>query len=155
MSPGDFPSFLKRSLDALEREAPHVYRVLCQRLDGLCLRLVVDGAPIWLSAADDRLMTATSGLEQPPAIISSRTCIEALIEARLSLLDALLADDVVMLASTDDLPKLHDAWLLYVAGAVRCRSFPALLDDFLHAPTEPRPAVAPRSPYENEVSHVR
>jgi hypothetical protein len=154
MSRADFPSFLERSLDALEREAPLAYAAVRDKLGTLCPRLEVDGETTWLRSAGGRLVTAGQGGELP-AIISGRKTIEALVDARLSLLDALLADQVVMLAAPADLATLHDAWLCYLAGAVRCRSFPGLLDEFLRPAGAPLTAVQTlRSPHRNEAAHA-
>jgi len=156
MSARDFPKFLTRSLDTLERESPQAYHELCRRIGAMRLRVVVDEQPIWLAVVQERLETSDGGSADPPAIITSHSAIEALIEARLTLLDALLSDELTILAAPGDLPALHEAWLVYIAGAVRCRSFPGLLDEFLRTPADPitTPAPTARSPSQKEASHV-
>jgi hypothetical protein len=53
-----------------------------------------------------------------------------LIDARLTLLDAVLSDALAMTGAPDDLLAFHDGLIAYVHGAVRAPSFPALLSAY-------------------------
>jgi hypothetical protein len=68
---------------------------------------------------------------------TTRATVLALIDAELSLVDAVLADHLSLRGALPDLLAFHEGLTTYVHGAVRAPSFPALLAAYR------RPAHAP------------
>ncbi len=59
-----------------------------------------------------------------------RTAVLRVIDARDTLMSAVLADRLVLRGATRDVLAFHDGLIAYVHGAVRARSFPELLRQF-------------------------
>jgi len=64
----------------------------------------------------------------------SRAALCELLEAEYTLPEAIYNDRVILRGHLDDLLAFYDALYLYFCGAVRCASFPAILDEYLSAP---------------------
>lgn len=122
-----FAGFLSRSLEALRRDLPWIHARLCARLAPRELRLEVDGEGLGLRCGEDEIR-----LIEPPATpaVEARTdraAILDLVDARLSLLDALLEERLWIRGAIGDVIAFHDGLLIYLHGAVRDPAFPALL----------------------------
>jgi len=126
-----FESFLERSLRLLEAEAPSAEATLRRRLGPSLLALFVDGESLVLSSVAGRLVARASTQSAPARLLTSRAALRELLSGRLTLLDAVLSDAVELTGSLDELLRLDDCLHLYLHGAVRCASFPALLREFL------------------------
>lgn len=125
-----FASFLGRSLKLLERELPWGYATLCRVLGEREVLIEVDGeaAPILCTGHSMRV-------EQAPRapMVECKTTREAILElvdAKATLVGAILADKVWLRGSVDDLLAFHDGLMAYLGGAVRSPSFPWLLQEF-------------------------
>ena len=69
--------------------------------------------------------------KEPTAeLVTSRNTILSILDARLTLAEAVLSDAIVLKGHVDDLIAFHDGLMTYVRGAVRSPSFPRLLDHF-------------------------
>jgi hypothetical protein len=69
--------------------------------------------------------------KEPTAeLVTSRNTILNILDARLTLAEAVLSDAIVLKRHVDDLIAFHDGLMTYVRGAVRSPSFPRLLDRF-------------------------
>lgn len=122
-------AFVSRSLGILEREHPDGHRRLCAALGRRRVGLLLDGEPFVLAALGARLRlerAATEGLT-PAVSLASGTVVE-LLDGELELLDALLADRVVVRGAIAELAELWESTRLYLHGLIRCPSIPPLLD---------------------------
>ena len=61
---------------------------------------------------------------------TSRQAILDLVDARLTLVDAILEGQLDLIGEATDLGLLYETLLTYLRGAVRCPSIPSLLDQF-------------------------
>lgn len=122
-----FAGFLARSLSALRRDLPWIHARLCARLAPRQMRIEVGGEVLGLRCREDEILV----IEPPGApdveARTDRAAILDLVDARLSLLDALLEERLVVKGAIGDVIAFHDGLLIYLHGAVRDRAFPALL----------------------------
>jgi hypothetical protein len=122
---------VSESLEVLSREQPGAYARLCARLRGVAVSFEVDAERFQVSFTGPR---ARVGPDQGSAAISLSTrkrALRALLEARLTLEDAVLSGAMRVLGPLELLAGSHEALRCYVHGAVRCPSFPPLLARFL------------------------
>lgn len=130
-----FAGFIGSSLETLNNELSTAYQLLCSQLASRSLLLVIDGETVAL-AFDQSNVYFPSELDNPTIQLhASRQTILDVIDARLTLYEAVLADSIVLAGHIDDLVAFHDGLLTYIQGAIRCPSFPALLDHFRYALT--------------------
>jgi hypothetical protein len=129
-----FHDFLARSLRLLRREHTPAYGALCRTLAGRRSVVTVDGEAVTIHAS--RLDISIRPGDAPPGgsvaarCQTTRRAILDLLNAELELMDAIRQDRLVLEGALLDLVAFHDALVLYVNGAVRCVSFPALRDEF-------------------------
>lgn len=126
-------AFVEASLASLRGEFPQAYFLMCRALAGRTVLLSIDGEEIPL-AFEPR--TARVAPKLPQADVRVRTTREAILDVlddRLSLEGAVESGRLELWGAIEDLERFHDALLVYVGGAVRCPSFPALLDRFREA----------------------
>jgi hypothetical protein len=132
MADRDFFEFMGSALDCLRAEVPVAYVEMGRRLGSRRLRLHVDGSVRVLRWADPRLL-----LEDPTQrrwdceLAVQRPTIEALLEGRMDLVDALLADWLQLRGAPAAVSDAYDALSMFLRGAIRSPSLPALLDDYL------------------------
>ena len=124
-----FADFLSRSLRLLRSERRDIFERFCAALSPRIVRLCVDDEEVALAffGSDVRSITAASAHVD---VASNRTTILAILAAELTLHEAVMAERLTMRGSCDDLQAFHDGLLLYIHGAVRAPSFPALLREF-------------------------
>lgn len=139
-----FAGFLARSLSALRRDLPWIHARLCACLAPRELRLEVDGEGLGLRCGGDEIR-----LVEPPGAPAAlartdRVTILDLVGARLSLLDALLEERLVIKGAIGDVIAFHDGLLIYLHGAVRDPAFPALLRELRRSVEEGADGGAPR-----------
>jgi hypothetical protein len=126
---------LDESLEVLQREQPASYARLCEALATLRIEIGVDGE--WMIAGFEsgshRVAAQSAAAQTAPASArfrASRGAVLDVLDGRISLAEAVLAGRLEAYAPLARLLELHDALVLYVNAAVRCPSFPALLDRF-------------------------
>jgi hypothetical protein len=122
-----FVSFLRRSLDALARERPDVARRLAAEIGPLAVAIEVDGDRALLSSDGRTVRCDQDARDAAVDVRADLTTLLALIDGETSLEDAVLAERVLLRGDAPDLARFHDALWLYLQGAVRAPSFPALL----------------------------
>jgi hypothetical protein len=120
-------ALLRRSLQNLEDEVPDSYQMVLDVLGPIIVHVDVDGELFSLSGS--RRVQVTDG---PPAgaharITSSRAAIVDLLDARVSLDEAVRAGFVVVHGALDHILRIYDTFLAYVHAAVRAPSHPELL----------------------------
>ena len=132
-----FARFIGSSLETLRNELSTAYHLLCTQLASRSVLLVIDGETVAL-AFNDSEASVLAELHNPTVQLhASRRTLLDVIDARLTLYEAVLSDSIVLEGNADDLVAFHDGLLTYVQGAIRCPSFPALLDHFRYASTSP------------------
>jgi hypothetical protein len=136
-----FGPFLLDSFAVLGREVPWAHAGLRAALAPREILLRVDDEPVPLRftrAAIEPLFAPAA-----PAIVcaTDRRTILRVIDAEASLLSAVMDESLALRGSPDDLLAFHDALVLYLHGAVRAPSFPALLRRFRASGAAPRRAA--------------
>ena len=130
MPDDSFRTFLERSFDALRREVPEAYDEMCGRLSTRTLLLLVDGERVVVRFARDDARIVDSGERSAVEMRTTRKTILDVIDAKSTLMSSVLADRLLLTGTPRDVLAFHDGLMAYVHGAVRARSFPALLRQF-------------------------
>lgn len=122
--------FIAKSLSVLRDECPEAYFLMCALLAPCEVLLRIDGEPVSLAfdAAGVHLLPAPG--RPRVELATTRATILDVLDARQTLHEAVVADAILLKGAPSDLAACHDALLTYVRGAVRCPSFPVLLDEF-------------------------
>jgi hypothetical protein len=123
-------TYIDQSLAILRRECPLAYLELCGRLASATIELRIDGDPVRLAFRPGSVERRTELPDPDVRLRTTRRTILAVLDARLTLEEAVRGGAVLLRGSSQDLTRFNDALLDYVRGAVRCPSFPALLDRF-------------------------
>jgi hypothetical protein len=128
--PGPLLPIIADSFRALARERPRELRELCRLLAGRALAIDVEGEPV--GVAFDEAEVRVAHHEGAPAVRLSmrRSLIADVIRAETTLAEALLDGRLEVAGGVDEIARLHDALMVYVHGAIRAPSFPALWDRF-------------------------
>lgn len=103
---------------------------LCRGLGERTIRLTVDGEVRYLSMRGGRHVVESEGAAGVE-LRTDRAAIVELVEARRSLLDAVLLERLSLRGAPEELASLYDTLVVFIQGAVRSRSLPALLDAYL------------------------
>ncbi len=127
----EFAEFLSRSLEILGREMPRSHARLCASMQGRCVAIEVDGPPVLVSFEGGGCAVGPLGVT-PPSVeaVLSKQAILDLLDGRDSLEDAVWSDRFFLRAPVRELERFLEALLLYLRGAVRCPSLPALLERY-------------------------
>jgi len=125
-----FRTFLARSFDALRCEVPEAYARMCRRLVARRVDLRVDDEHVAVVFARDQARIVAEASPCAVEVRTSRTAVLRVIDARDTLMSAVLADRLVLRGAPRDVLAFHDGLMAYVHGAVRARSFPELLRQF-------------------------
>jgi hypothetical protein len=134
---------LAESFRVLTAELPPAWENFCAALDGCAVAIHVDAESFTVSFVGRiaHISGNSAGIALPDArIFTTRRTIEDVLDARLSLREAVLNDALQVIAPLPVIDRLHTGILSYVHGGVRCPSFPSLLKRFrvLPAPSESR-----------------
>jgi hypothetical protein len=120
-------SLLRQSVGHLEAEVPDSYRLLLEALGPLVVEVDVDGE-LFALRGGSRLDVSDGPASVAGARVAvSRAAILDLLDARVSLDEAVEAGTVAVQGSLDDILRAHDTMLAYVHAAVRAPSQSALL----------------------------
>jgi hypothetical protein len=123
-------AYVDRSLAILRRECPTAYLAVCGRLAFATVELRVDHELVRL-AFRPRVAELRQELADPDVRLqTTRATILEVLDAKVTLEQAVRSGAVLLWGSSHDLARCNDALLDYVRGAVRCPSLPALLDRF-------------------------
>jgi hypothetical protein len=126
------------ALQCILQECPAAYRAMAIALGPRRVDLDVDGESLELlfvpEATDETLQRQLTELGDEPSATSaaikiqtSAASIHQILIGDRDALDAILADDIEVVASPEDLIRASEAGMLFVKGAVRCQSMPPLL----------------------------
>jgi hypothetical protein len=122
--------FIATSLEALHAECPAAYALLCAQLAPRRARLTVDGETVMLTFEAGAVRVLTRARNPAVQLVTTRRTILDVIDARLTLQEAVLAEAILLKGRPNDLAAFHEGLIMYVRGAVRCPAFPPLLDRF-------------------------
>lgn len=133
--PGSFTHYLDSSLALIRQDCPPAYAQLCRLLAPRQVQLNVDQEALWLSFAPDAV-SLHAGQAPTPAITVdlSRQVILDMLDARLSLQDAIQHGRLGLRGDLYHLTLFYEGWLAYLRGAVRCPAMPDLLDAYRSSP---------------------
>lgn len=125
-------TFIRTSLQILRREHTGAFAAMIHALGRGRLYLKVDDEAVLLrfGRGTPQVWSARPRDRRPPAVLTSRRAILRLVDGGLTILDAVRHGDLEVLASPDDLLRLERSLSFYLRGAVRCPSFPELLQQF-------------------------
>jgi|GEM_PF-2128185 hypothetical protein len=131
----DTPSagqFIRTSLDILQVECPPAYDLLCQQLAGQSVRLQIGGEALDLIVRDDQasVFAPSDNLMPDTHLETSWQTVLDLADARMSLDQAVLSNAVAVKGEVATVAQFYEGLHLYLSGAVRCPSFPLLLEHF-------------------------
>jgi hypothetical protein len=132
--PRELRPFVERSLQLLEREAPHFHARVCLTLRGR--RVLVGGLagsgerPFALSFDGGMVDCVEPDGAEDVHFGIDRVTILALVDGEWTLEHALREERFDVRGRLGDVADLFDGWLAYVRGAIRCPSFPQLLSEF-------------------------
>jgi SCP-2 sterol transfer family len=125
----EFPAFLASALAALAREVPAAYQGVTAALDGVALRVEIGRSPCVLRFASGAHRFAAADERADAEVASDPGTLLDLIDARISLPTALREDRLWLRGPLETLVRFDRALALFFAGALRGKSFPALLED--------------------------
>jgi hypothetical protein len=128
--PASNSQFIAQSLDVLRREHPEAYLTLCQRMAGREVLIYIDGEAVRLAfSAHEASLPAD--LQRPGVTMrTSRLTLLDVIDGQLSLERAVYEAAIELQGHVTDLSAFYDGVGIYVRGAVRCPSFPFLLERY-------------------------
>lgn len=124
---------LGESFAVLARELPAAWLRFCARLEGRVVELHVDGERFAVRFAPGAAAIEEASDVADARIATTRRTILDVLDARLTLRDAVLRDLLQVVAPLPMMESLHEGILAYVHGGVRCPSFPFLLKRFRSA----------------------
>jgi hypothetical protein len=127
-------SLLRRSVEHLEHEVPDSYRLLLAELGPMVVELNVDGEVFALRGGDRLRVSDGAADNAGTRIATSRVTLLDVLDARVTLSEAVEAGSVSVQGSLDDVQRAHDSLRAYVHAAVRAPSQPALLSDLRAGP---------------------
>ncbi|GAA2569134.1 SCP-2 sterol transfer family protein [Mycolicibacterium diernhoferi] len=121
-------SLLRRSIGHLADELPASYRHVLDALGALVVGLEVDDERCTLRGG--RRLEVTDDADDPTGIrvVTSRPAILAILDAAITLDDAIETGALNVRGALDDVLRAHDTLRAYVHAAVRAPSQPGLLD---------------------------
>jgi hypothetical protein len=131
-SPRDrsFATFVRRALDAIEREVPWVHDALVRAMDATTT-IIVDGEPATVQRGARGAITVAAEARASDVVCTTNTeAILDLVSGRETLLAAVESDRLHLIGGMDALLVWHDMLQLFLHGAVRARAFDGLLGEF-------------------------
>ena len=147
-TPGEFQALIARSLALLEREHALAFAALRASLRGQRLRLEIGAERFSVTHDADTLRLGAPEGGSTVELRTTRQTLLALVEHETSLLEAVLRGRLELRGTVPALARFHDALALYLHGAVRSPSFPALLPELRHLAA---PHLAPAAPPSQEM----
>jgi hypothetical protein len=125
-----FAALLETSLAVLSRECPEAYAEICRMLAGYEVAIVLDTEKLALCFEEDGPVVRRSAQQPTVHFIATRHTLLDLIDAKFTLEFAITRDILHVRGKMNALIQFYEALRLYIHGAVRSPSFPALLSDY-------------------------
>lgn len=132
-------SFISTSLEYLFQECPQAYFQISELLAGREAGLHIGAEHVRLRFERGQILLVASP-ESGPAPIRLITDWETILDmadARLTLTEAALAGRLDLFGQPAELARFYEVLLTYLRGAVRCPSFPHLLDHLRQVKGQP------------------
>ena len=125
-------SFIEVSLDIMQQECFQAYQVMCRQMEGSAILLIISDESIVLHFHNCHVdMLITTEQNSPAFQVSTGVpTILALVDGRSTLLESVLSVEVTLKGEIAEIAQFYAALRTYLRGAVRCPSFPRLLDHF-------------------------
>ena len=125
-----FAALVETSFAVLSRECPEAYSRICQRLNTREVHLTVDAETVSLRFQPESTQILQSAQQPTVYFVSTKQTLLDLVDARMTLEYAIMRDLIHVRGKMNDLIDFYESLQLYIHGAVRCVSFPALLSDY-------------------------
>jgi hypothetical protein len=122
-----FAAFLWESFAVLRRELPETYRRLCSHLSPREVAIQVGDESVVVRFEPRGAQRLAVPVRPQIEVHTTRAAILSLIDARSTLVESILGDELLLRGTADELLRFHDALMIYVHGAIRAPSFPHLL----------------------------
>jgi hypothetical protein len=120
---------LLESFAVIRAELSPAFGLLLTALARQTIRIEVDDEMLEVRVDGDELCVASTVFGSPSARVATELAtILDVLDARVSLRDAVLENRLRVVAELASVEVLHEALLLYTHAAVRCPSFPELLE---------------------------
>jgi hypothetical protein len=100
---------------------------MCTQLSGRSVELCVGAERFHLAFTPGHARVEPAGPGADVLLLTGRHVIADVLDARLSLTEAVLTDALEVVAPLSSLGVLHEGLVTFIHGAVRCPSFPSLL----------------------------
>jgi hypothetical protein len=126
-----FRQFLQVSFAILHQECLPAYQAMCTLLAHQQVQINVEGELVSLVFEPHKVRLLPEVEAQPSVtLLISRQTLLDLADGRYALQEAILSEAVQLHGNLSQLVLFHEGWLAYMRGAVRCVSFPDLLERF-------------------------
>ncbi len=125
-----FSGFLAHSMTLLAAEKPRVHARLCALLRDREASVTMDGVITGIAFPGGAFRLVQTVDRPFIELRASRRTVLDVIDGRLTLEEAIWGSQLELRGGLDDLVRFHDALVVYLHGAVRCPSFPWLLDRY-------------------------
>jgi hypothetical protein len=122
--------FVEESLATLRHECPTAYVQLCTLLKPREVLMLIDSETITLTFDHMRVHILPQLRRPTLSLQTTRQTILDVVDDRLRINEAVLVDAILLQGDVDDLALFYEGLLTYVRGAIRCPTFPALLERF-------------------------
>lgn len=122
--------FLMESFSLLAAELPPAWARFCACLEGRSVQIRVDKEAFVVRFAGGRPVIAAPDEAYDASVETTRQTIFDVLDARLSMRDAIVRDVLRVTAPLPTVTRLHEGIIAYVHGGIRCPSFPSLLKRF-------------------------
>lgn len=132
--PSSNAGFIAESLDVLSREHLEAYLGLCRRMAGHEVLLNIDGEAVTLAFTPHQASLLSLPEKPSVTVQTSRRSLLEVIDGQLSLERAVYQETVILQGHVQDVGAFYDGLRVYVQGAVRCPSFPFLLERYRRKP---------------------
>jgi hypothetical protein len=125
-------SFIQTSLDVLRDECPLAYQTMCRLMTGQSVTLTIGVETMLLVFSQEHVEVTPSDQQDTSHLHldASEQTILALADGHTNILDALVSGLLELKGPLPDIALVYETLIVYLSGAVRCPSFPSLLDDF-------------------------
>ncbi|MGI9591765.1 MAG: hypothetical protein ACR2P8_10390 [Myxococcota bacterium] len=130
MAGSEFQTFLAASMLLLEQEKPSVYARIGAMLRDEAVNVTLDGAALGIRFPHGRFAVGPPVEHPLIELASDRRAILDVVDGVLTLEDAVWDERIRLFGSLAALLLFLDALVAYLQGAVRCPSFPWLLDRY-------------------------
>lgn len=134
-------NFARESLELLALEAPVAHRAVRHHFTGIRARVEVDDESLCVEVVGRAVHVHRGQSPCDVKVRTSRAALERLLSSGLSLVDAVLRDELEFQGPLDRVLGVHDGLMAFLEGGVRSPSFPSLLQRFL-SDTGPRGPVS-------------